>query len=140
MIYTHNPDNLTSLRPILSSGKRIIIRDGDIYESVKGNLYPFDADVYIRHFSCDMVGYRSEKGNYMVIEKDGLLGIVEAESPEEGLMRVDLYQDIRGEYFPIILDPAKYYKIRPDERVEEITIDKDSSSGRVVENVRGRIG
>ena len=139
MIYTHNPDNITTLRPILNSGKRIVIRDGNMYESVRGKLYPFDADVYIRHFSCDLVGYRSKNGAFKVIEKDGLLGIAGIETHEKTLMRVDLYQDIKGEYFPIILDSNKFYKSRPDGRIEEITIHKDSSTGKVVENIRGRI-
>jgi ribonuclease BN (tRNA processing enzyme) len=139
LIYTHNPDNITALRPILSSGKRIIIKDGDFYELIKDRLYPFDADVYIRHFGCDYVGYKSKKGLYKVIEKDGLLGVVGYETNKKGLMRVDLYQDIRGEYFPVITDADRCYKPRPDGQVEEITMHKDSSIGKVVKNIRGLI-
>jgi len=139
LLFTHNPDNLTAFRPILTSGKRLVIRDGDVYESVKEELYPLDADVYVHHFSCDMVGYRSGTGAYKVIEKDGLLGIIEATNPEEGLMRVDLYQDVKGEYFPILTDSNKGYHARRDGKVEEVTHHKDSSEGRVVENLRGRI-
>jgi ribonuclease BN (tRNA processing enzyme) len=139
MIYTHNPDNLTSLRPVLSSGKRLVIRDNKAYESVRGKLFPFDADIYIRHWTCDLVGYKSEKGTYKVIEKDELLGIAERESEEEGIMFVELYEDINGEYFPIILDAHKYYRTRLDGRIEEITLKENSSSGNIVESVRGKI-
>jgi ribonuclease BN (tRNA processing enzyme) len=107
LVFTHSPDNLTSIRPILSSGKRIVLRDGKLFESVKGELFPFDADIYIRHFSGNMVGYISEKGDYKIIEKDGLLGAVDVDSPGEGLMRVDLYQDIKGEYFPFLKQPEQ---------------------------------
>ena len=48
LVLTHNPDNLTALKPILTSGKKLVIRGGDIHEEVKGTLYPFDADVYIK--------------------------------------------------------------------------------------------
>jgi ribonuclease BN (tRNA processing enzyme) len=139
MIYTHNPDNLTAFRPILSSGKKLVVRDGDIYESVKGKLYPFDADVYIHHFSCDSVGYKSDNGDFKVVERDGLLGIVENTNHEKGLMRVNLYQDIGGEYFPIITDSDKYYQSRPDGRVEKVVLTRDSSIGKVVNNVRDLI-
>jgi len=140
LIFTHNPDNLTAWRPILTPGKRIVLRDGIVYESVKGKLYPFDADVYIHHFSCDLVGYKSKRGNYKVIESDGLLGIVKVDGMEEGVMRVDLYQDVGGEYFPPILDePNKYYCLRQDGKVEEVSFDESSSIGRVVDNIRGRI-
>ncbi len=139
LLYTHNPDNLTAWRPILCSGKKLVIIDNTPYEWVKGEIYPFDADVYIHHFSSDCVGYESENGAYKVIEEDGLLGIVKYDSPEKGLMRVDLYQDIKGEYFPILTDPKKVYRAREDGRVEEVTLLKNSSRGRVVENIRGRI-
>jgi hypothetical protein len=139
LVLTHSPDNLTSIRPILSSGKRIVLRDGRLFESVREELFPFDADVYIRHFSCNMVGYISEKGGHKIIEKDGLLGAVDVDSPGEGLMRVDLYQDIRGEYFPALTRSDKYYRIRPDSKVEVVTSSVSSSSGKVVENMRPKL-
>ena len=139
LLFTHNPDNLTAMRPILTSGKKVVCRNGQVYESVNGELYPFDADVYVHHFSSDLVGYKSEKSDYKVIEKDGLLGIVKADSPEQGLMRVDLFQDIGGAYFPIISAPDKFYYPRADGRVEEMTVYEDRSAGVVVENRRGKI-
>ncbi|MFH1122964.1 MAG: hypothetical protein V1758_04820, partial [Pseudomonadota bacterium] len=139
LIFTHNPDNLTALKPIVTSHRRLILRDGDVYEGVKGELFPFDADVYVHHFSCDLVGYESERGSYKVIEKNGLLGITTAQDPEKGLMYVELYQDIRGEYFPLLTDLNKTYAIRGDGRVEEVTLYADSSVGRVVHNLRGHL-
>ncbi len=139
LLFTHNPDNLTAFKPILKSNRKLVLRGGEVYESAKGRLYPFDADVYIHHFTCDLVGYRSERGDYKVIEKGGLLGIVKTDEPGEGLMRVDLYEDIRGEYFPLLTDQNRSYVIREDGQVEEVTRDGNSSRGRVVENVRGKI-
>jgi hypothetical protein len=139
LLFTHNPDNLTAQRPILTSGKRIVLRKGEVYEWVRGEFHTFDADIYVHHFSSDLIGYESEDGDYKVIEKDGLLGIVEAEDPTEGFMRVDLYQDIGGEYFPILIEPNKCYFVRGDGRVEEVTFDEHSSKGKIVENIRGRI-
>ncbi|MBN1849022.1 MAG: hypothetical protein JW932_10590 [Deltaproteobacteria bacterium] len=139
MLYTHNPDNLTAWRPILTSGKKLIMKNGEVYESVKGELYTLDADVYLHHFSCDLVGYRSENGAYKVIEKDDLLGIVPVEHLDEGLMQCDLYQDVGGEYFPLLAEPNMCYRTRSDGRVEEVTIYQDLTIGRVVENVRGDV-
>ena len=139
LFFTHNPDNLTAMRPVLTSGKKLLCRDGQVFESVNGELYPFDADVYVHHFSSDLVGYQSEKGDYKVFEKDGLLGIVKADSPVQGLMRIDLFEDIGGAYFPIISTPDKSYSRRADGRVEEVTVYKDRSAGVVVENRRGKI-
>lgn len=140
LIFTHNPDNLTAWRPILKSGKSLLFRDGQVFESVKGELYPFDADVYVRHFTGDLVGYESGNGAYKVIEKDDLLGVVEFDYPGKSLMRVDLLQDVGGEYLPLLTDVTKYYHRRKDGKVEEVTVDEQSSAGRVVENLRGRIG
>ena len=140
IFFTHNPDNLTSWRPILTSRKKLVLRKGEVSESVKGVLYPYDADVYVHHLSGDFVGYKSEKGSYKVIEKNRLLGIVGSDDPQEGLMRVNLYQDLRGEYFPLLSSFNKVYYIREDERVEEQTFDSNRSSGKVVQSIRGRIG
>jgi len=136
LIFTHNPDNLTAWRPILTSGKRLVLQNGKPYEAVKGSLYPFDADVYIHHFACNMVGYRSRRGAYQVIEQKGFLGVMETQKSRSGLMRVDLYEDIGGEYFPVLQDPKKFYTVRTDGKVEEVTLNKESSSGVVVESSR----
>ena len=139
LVLTHSPDNLTSIKPILSSGRKLVLSDGKLFESVNNELYPYDADIYIRHFSCNMVGYISEKGKYKIIEKDGLLGPVDVDAPGEGIMRVDLYQDIKGEYFPILTRSDQIYRIRPDNRVELVTTGADSSSGKVVKNLRPKL-
>jgi len=139
LFFTHNPDNLTAFRPILKSNRRLVLQKGEVYESVKGRLYPFDADVYVHHFSCDLVGYRSPSGNYKVIEKEGLLGVVKTDEPGKELMRVELYQDIGGEYFPLLTDLNRSYLLREDGRVEEVTRLGNTSRGRVAENVRGEI-
>ncbi|MFC1822666.1 hypothetical protein ACFL9T_08160 [Thermodesulfobacteriota bacterium] len=139
LIFTHNPDNLTAFRPILSSGRKLVLRNGETFESARGTLYPFDADIYVHHFSSDFVGYKSERGAYEVVEKDELLGITEASGSTEGLMRVDLYQDVVGEYFPVLKEPNTHYFRRQDGKVEEIRVSPDASVGRVVDNLRGRI-
>jgi ribonuclease BN (tRNA processing enzyme) len=140
LIFTHNPDNLTALRPILTSGKKLVLRGGAPYEAVHGVLHPLNADVYVHHFSCNLVGYRTTDGAYKLVEREGILGIVEAESPEKGLMRVNLYEDICGEYFPLLKDPHKFYTVRTDGQVEEITLQEKSSSGVVVRGIRGKMG
>ncbi|NLA73998.1 MAG: hypothetical protein GX846_00700, partial [Deltaproteobacteria bacterium] len=139
MVYTHNPDNLTSKRPMLSSGKRIIVKRGRLFECVKGRLFPFDADIYIRHWSGNLVGYRSESGRYKVIEKDGLLGIVQKDCPEKGIMQVELYEELNGEYFPLLTNADEYYSCRPDGKIERVRITKNRTSGSVVKSVRGKI-
>jgi hypothetical protein len=139
LFFTHSPDNLTSLRPILTSHRKLVLRDGRVHESVKGRLHPFDADVYVHHFSRDLVGYRAENGAYKVIGNNGLLGIAEAGGPEKELLKVDLFEDIRGEYYPLLEDTKKSYVIREDGKVEEVTRLQDSSKGRVVQDLRGTL-
>ncbi|RLB17560.1 MAG: hypothetical protein DRG63_03610 [Deltaproteobacteria bacterium] len=139
LIFTHSPDNLTAWRPILRSGKRLILTQGKVYEWVNGQLYPFDADIYIKHFSGHYVGYESLEGAFKVIENEGLLGVAQLDGPGKSLMRIDLYEDIDGEYFPILLEANKCYRKRPDGLVEEVTFEKGSSKGRVVKNLRGKL-
>ena len=101
---------------MLSSGKKLVIRNDTVFESVGGELFPLDADIYIRHWSKNLVGYKSENGPYKVIEKDGLLGIVESSSSEKGIMNVELFEEINSEYFPLLTEADEYYRQRPDGR------------------------
>ncbi len=137
LIFTHSPDNITALRPILHGGQRIVIRDGDPYELVNGTLMPFDADVYVRHFGGNFVGYRSSKGAYKVIENDGLMGVVTMDQPGRALMRVELYEDIGGEYFPVPAGGKAFYRRREDGKVERVIEEGDTSRGIVVKDLRG---
>ncbi len=136
LIFTHSPDNLTALRPILHGGQRIVLHKGDVYESVGGRLYPLNADVYVRHFGGNFVGYGSPDGTHKVIEQDGLLGVVDLNHSGEERMRVDLYEDVGGEYFPLLEEPNAFYRPRADGRVERVTLENDASRGVVVENLR----
>ncbi len=139
MIYTHNPDNLTSTRPMLSSGKRLVLNNGKVFESVRGELFTFDADIYIRHWSKNLVGYKSENGLFKVIEKNGLLGIADITSAEKGIMNVELFEEINGEYFPLLTEADEYYSQRPDDRVEKIKMTGNKTFGEVVMSVRGKV-
>ena len=139
LLFTHTPDNLTARRPILKSGEQIVFRNGRIYECVDGRLFAFDADVYVKHMSSCYIGYRSKKGAYKIISKNGLLGLVDEACPEKGLMRLNLYEDINGRYLPVLKEPNKFYRSRTDGQVEEVTVDETMSVGRLVENMRGRL-
>jgi hypothetical protein len=74
-----------------------------------------------------------------VIEKDGILGIVEIDSPEKGIMNVELFEELNGEYFPLLTEAEEYYKQRPDGKIEKIKLTEDKTIGEVVENLRGKI-
>lgn len=141
MLYTHSPDNLISERPILKSGKRIRIMGRDVFEEVEGELYPFDADIYWRNFSQDFVGYRNEAGRYRILkDSKGLLRLdAEKGGAPNLLMRVDLYEDIEGKYFPRIESPSEDYWVRPDGVVEKITFRERGSKCAAMKNLRGKI-
>jgi len=57
------------------------------------------------------------------------------------LYRVDMYEDIAGEYFPKLDcdDHDTVYFKRKDGKVEILTFTKEGSRGKVVGNHRGRI-
>ncbi|MFO7783407.1 MAG: hypothetical protein R6V25_02155 [Desulfatiglandales bacterium] len=137
LIFTHSPDNLTAFRPIVHGGQRIVIRDGEPYECVDGILRPFDADVYARHFGRHFVGYQSSKGAYKVIEDRGLLGMVTLDKPGRALMRVELYEDLDGKYFPVLTGDKGFYRRREDGKIERVIQEEHTSRGMVVEDLRG---
>jgi len=141
-LLTHSPDRITSEWVLCDAGKTIRIVGNEFYEVVDGNLYPMDADVYVKDVGKYYVGYRSDKGRYRVYEKSGLLTVSTEEKNGDGaslLYRVDLYEDIAGRYFPKIEDSNARYLRRRDGKVERIEFTKEGSSGTVVEDQRGRV-
>lgn len=141
VLLTHSPDRMTSEWVLSNSGKTFKIKGNKFYEMVGGNLFTMDADIYHKEDRKYFVGYRNENGKHTVYEKDGLLGIVAGEAPDDctPLYRVDLYEDVSGKYFPELDDKDAMYFERKDGKVERIEFNENGSKGEIVEDFRGRI-
>lgn len=141
-ILTHSPDRITSEWALCDVGKTIRIMGKEFYEVVGDNLYPMNADIYMKDVGKYYVGYRSDNGFYSVYEKDGLLAVSPDNIEGDGaafLYKVDLYEDIAGRYYPKIEgSQARYFK-RRDGKVERLEFTDDGSRGMVVEDQRDRV-
>jgi ribonuclease BN (tRNA processing enzyme) len=139
-ILTHSPDTMTSAWVLSKAGKSFIIRGTNFHEIVEDKSYPFNADIYHKEAGKYYVGYRNESGAYFVCEKDRLLTLSRDERPSAGtlLYRVDLYEDIGGQYFPRIERAGAEYQCRADGKVELVEYSREGSRGAVVEGVRER--
>lgn len=140
-ILTHSPDTITSDWPLSFSDKHYIIRDGRIIEHASGVDYHLDAHIYHKAGGKFFIGYRRDRGAYGVYEKDRLLSVHpydNKEHPEHGEFqyRVDLYEDISGQYFPRLDTTDKSYIVRTDGEVELVSHTKDGSSGQIVKSLR----
>ncbi len=140
-ILTHSPDKMTSEWVLSNSGKTYKIKDGKFYEVVSDNLFTMEADIYHKESGRYYVGYRNEKGKYLVYENMGLLGLASGEIPDNytPLYKVDLYEDISGRYFPKLDNNDAIYFERKDGKVEVIEFTENGSTGRIIEDCRGRI-
>ncbi len=141
-VLTHGPDKITSSWVLCEAEKEFIIRGGGFAELVKGEEFPFDADFYHkeggRYFAC----YRSDSGSHALLERDGILFL--STDPHRGdcrhLCNVEIYEDIGGEYFPMLEEKSSFYRRRPDGRVERITMGDEQSRGEIACNQRPRLG
>lgn len=138
-LLTHSPDKMTSEWVLCNSGKTYEIKENNFYERVDGRLLPMDADVYHREDGRYFVGYKNENGQYLVYEKEGVLGLVNAEAPRIGtpLYRIDVYEDISGKYFPKVSDANTLLYERKDGKVERLELSEYGSAGKIVDDVRG---
>lgn len=140
-VLTHGPDKITSAWVLCEAEKAYIIRGGSIAEVVGGEEYPFVADFYHkeegRYYAC----FRSEGGSHAIYERDGILFL--SSDPYRGSSRlvcsVEIYEDIGGEYFPLLEDKNSFYRRRPDGRVERITMGENDSRGEIACNQRPRL-
>ena len=140
-ILTHGPDKFTSEGVMCFTDKIVRIRGNRFFEEVEGKLYPMNADIYYKDAEKFYVGYRNERGKYIVYENNGLLNLTKEEGNIIGttLYRVDLYEDVSGGYFPILEDEHACYIQRRDGRVELVEVSDDGSRGRIVEDHRDRL-
>jgi len=136
-VLTHSPDRITSEWVLCDVGKTIRIQGDSFYEVVDDNLYPMNADIYIKDAGKYYVGYRSDNGFYGVYENKGLLTVSsnEIKGDETLLYRVNLYEDISGKYFPKTED-SYIYSRRIDGKVELREFTEEGSRGKVVEDQR----
>jgi hypothetical protein len=143
-ILTHCPDRMTSEWVLCYSGKKYRVKGDKFYELVDEKLFPINADVFHKEGGKFYVGYRNENGKFKVLENNNALHI-QLNGTEEGFFKgehiysVDLYEDISGEYFPVLDEPDSIYLKRGDGKVEVIEFTEGGSSGKVIENHRDRL-
>jgi hypothetical protein len=139
-ILTHGPDRLTSEWVLCNTEKHFKIRENRYYEVVGNEQYPLNADIYYKEGGGYFVGYRNEDGIYTVYEKDGLLSISKTDiTGQKPLYRIDLYEDIGGQYFPKLEDKMSVYRQREDGKVELVETTEEGSTGKVVKCHRERL-
>jgi len=138
VLLTHSPDIMASEWVLCKVDKQYIVSGSSFFEMCRERLYPLAADLYFKHYSDFFIGLRSEDGEYWVYRKRGLLGVSRGPDDTLGefLFRVDLYQDIAGDYYPRPLGENEEYVLNPEGRVELVTSTPTGSIGRVVEGVR----
>ncbi len=137
LILTHSPDDFISVRPLSGPGKNYRIIENELFTEVDGMLYPEIADVYIKKSGVNYIGIESADGIYSMTETNGILKIHEGDQTENTpVMKVDLYCDIGGGYYPLLNDPREEYFQRPDRKVIKLKHTTEGSSGSVIKNLR----
>lgn len=115
LLLTHSPDYFVSRYPLTLSGKVIRVIGDRHYEEVDGALWDFTADVYVKDVAKAYVGYKARDGELKVVSNDGILSVAPIGSRVKGetTMRVKLFTDFKGRYFPRLEDPNHYYHEGP---------------------------
>ena len=141
VLFTHSPDRITSEWTLSDAGKTFKIKENEFFEEVDGKLYRMNADVYHKENGRFFVGYKDEKGEYGVYEKDGLLRIFDGKGSTQGnlLYKVKLYEDISGKYFPKLNEENSFYVERKDGRIELVKVADNGSTGKIVKDLRDEI-
>jgi ribonuclease BN (tRNA processing enzyme) len=140
-VLTHGPDKITSSWILCEAEKNYRIAGTTLAEVVGTEEYPFCADFYHKEGGRYFVCFRNDSSPHAVFERDGILFL--STDPYRGNARlichVEIYEDIRGEYFPKLDDDTTFYNLRPDGRVERITMGDTTSRGEIASNQRPRL-
>jgi hypothetical protein len=140
-ILTHSPDSITSEWILGDIDKIFNVKGNKIFQVVGDRLYPMNSDIYHKDRGKYYVGYRNDKGRYAVHQKDKLLNlsVPEVENRGTALFRVDLYEDISGDYYPVLDGSGPVYKQRKDGKVETVEYTEEGSRGVVIKGQRERL-
>lgn len=140
-ILTHSPDRMTSEWVLSHAGKEYKVKGNSFFEITGDGPYRINADIYHKEDGKYYVGYKNEAGRYAVYKKDGILGLSSDGMPGDAkfLYRVNLYEDIKGKYFPKIEEDGIVYNERADGLVELIKYTDKGSNGKIVESCRENI-
>ena len=141
-LLTHSPDRMTSEWTLSKVDKTFCIRDGSIYEQVGDVVWPMCADYYHKERGRYFVAYVDPEGAHVIQQSDGMLHLSEA--PEEGrgevVCRVRLYEDVAGQYLPLLdEDAGQFYRRRDDGRIELVEPHAEGSVGHVVDDLREEV-
>src|SRR6185369_14140943 len=140
-ILTHSPDKMTSEWLLSAAEKEFRISGGTFCEVVDDRELPVIGDFFHKEDGKYYVCFRNDSGRHSVFERDSILSLSTDPFRGEGSLvsNIDIYEDINGQYFPMIEDETSHYSRRPDGRVELLEYDDKGSRGRIVEDARPRL-
>jgi ribonuclease BN (tRNA processing enzyme) len=140
-ILTHSPDKMTSEWLLSEAEKKFRINGSGFSEVVNGKDVPVIGDYFHKEDGRYYVCFKNDNGRHSIYERDFVLTLSNDPFRGEGsfLSNIDIYEDINGQYFPMIEDGTSHYSCRPDGRVELLEYDDNGSRGRIVEDARPRL-
>ncbi len=140
-ILTHSPDKMTSVWLLSEAEKEFHISGESFAEVVDNKQLPVIGDFYHKEDGRYFVCFCNDNGRHSVYERDLVLSLCSDPYRGEGnlVAHVDIYEDIDGQYLPMLPAGESYYRRRPDGKVELVEHSANSSSGRVVEDQRPRL-
>jgi ribonuclease BN (tRNA processing enzyme) len=140
-VLTHSPDNITAEWTLCFSEKMYRVHGKKIVEVIDNKESPLAADVTHKSSGKLFVGFKNTKGPYGLYEDDEGVLSVHANGAGKGKPKymIDLYEDINGEYYPVIDDQNTEYRKRADGKVELVEYGPGGSTGKVVKSIREKL-
>lgn len=140
-ILTHSPDKMTSEWLLSEAEKQFSIVGDTLCEVVDGREMPVIGDFFHKEDGRYFVCFRNPAGGNAIYENDKVLSLCTDPYRGDGelLSRVDIFEDIGGQYYPRLLQKERHYRRRPDGRVELVEYRENDSSGVLVEDQRPRL-
>lgn len=139
-LLTHSPDNFTVVGwRLMRAGKRYRVVENRFVEiTPDGAAWPTDADVYHKHNGRFFAGHRHEEGRHYVYAKNGYHCVSDGANDDQGelLFRVNLFEDVSGQYVPCLVGEDQFYMTRPDGKVEFVSRHEAGMRGRLVADLR----
>ncbi len=145
ILLTHSPDEFTALHPMAHLKKTFHLRDNIFYEETRqGEKFPLTGDCFHKKYSRFFVGFKNKNGQHRLIKKEaGSYDVIATDEDKPSgykeLYKLDLYEDIGGEYFPALNAKNQAYVQRPDGQVELQIYKEKTTTGKIVSGQRRQL-
>ena len=144
LLLTHSPDTFTALDPICAPGQSYLVKNNKFFIVAADKTFQTPGDCFSRENERFYIGRNNQSGSHLLVKTEGgdyqILHEDEAIPDDvEKICEIKLYEQIKGDYYPVPEDPRQNYYIDEEDKVIRAGEDYPVFNGEIAAGKRDKI-